>query len=60
MLSFPGCFCCRSAAAAWASPRRRPGLAGDLIAVDGDPLPDVSELERVKVVVQGGRVVRRD
>jgi len=38
----------------------RPGLAGDLIAVDGDPLRDVSELERVKVVVQGGRAVRRD
>ncbi|HEX3525651.1 MAG TPA: hypothetical protein VH988_01165 [Thermoanaerobaculia bacterium] len=36
------------------------GVAGDLIAVDGDPLRDVSELERVKVVVLGGRAVRRD
>jgi imidazolonepropionase-like amidohydrolase len=35
----------------------RPGLAGDLIAVDGDPLGDIGELERVEVVVQGGRVV---
>ena len=38
----------------------RPGLAGDLIAVDGDPLRDVSELDQVKAVVLGGRVVRRD
>ncbi len=35
----------------------RPGFAGDLIAVDGDPLADVSELERVRVVVLAGRVV---
>jgi imidazolonepropionase-like amidohydrolase len=35
----------------------RPGLAGDLIAVDGDPLRDVVELERVKVVVLAGRAV---
>ena len=35
----------------------RPGLAGDLIAVDGDPLRDADELGRVKVVVLGGRVV---
>jgi imidazolonepropionase-like amidohydrolase/pimeloyl-ACP methyl ester carboxylesterase len=35
----------------------RPGLAGDLVAVDGDPLRDVGELERVTAVVQDGRVV---
>ncbi len=35
-----------------------PGAFGDLVAVHGDPLQDVSELERVTVVVQGGRVVK--
>ncbi len=32
----------------------KPGLMGDLIAVKGDPLDDISILENVRVVVKGG------
>src|SRR5580692_43740 len=32
----------------------------DLIAVSGDPLQDIGELQRVKFVMKGGRVVRND
>jgi imidazolonepropionase-like amidohydrolase len=35
-----------------------PGLYADLIAVDGDPLADVTELERVKFVMKGGTVYK--
>ena len=35
-----------------------PGAWGDIIAVDGDPLQDVTTLERVKFVMKGGEVVR--
>jgi len=35
------------------------GHAADLIAVDGDPLKDITILERVPFVLKGGRVVRR-
>jgi imidazolonepropionase-like amidohydrolase len=35
-----------------------PGGWADLVAVSGDPLADVRRLERVEVVVQGGRVLR--
>ncbi|MFZ5668124.1 MAG: amidohydrolase family protein [Pseudomonadota bacterium] len=35
------------------------GRWGDLIAVEGDPLADVSLLERVSFVMKGGEVVRR-
>jgi imidazolonepropionase-like amidohydrolase len=34
------------------------GKFADLIAVDGDPLKDVTELERVRWVMKGGRVVK--
>jgi imidazolonepropionase-like amidohydrolase len=34
-----------------------PGKYADLIAVDGDPLQDVTTLERVKFVMKGGDVV---
>lgn len=35
-----------------------PGKFADIIAVDGDPLADVTTLERVKFVMKGGEVVR--
>lgn len=35
----------------------KPGMAADLIAVNGDPLSDVRELERVKHVMRAGRLV---
>lgn len=35
-----------------------PGAFADLIAVDGDPLKDVTELERVKFVMKGGIVYK--
>lgn len=38
----------------------RPGMPADLIAVGGDPLSDVTELERVRFVMRGGRVYRAD
>lgn len=34
------------------------GRLGDMIAVDGDPLANVRELESVDVVIQGGRLVK--
>jgi imidazolonepropionase-like amidohydrolase len=37
-----------------------PGLYADLIAVDGDPLQNVRELERVRFVMKGGVVVKRE
>jgi imidazolonepropionase-like amidohydrolase len=37
----------------------QPGLYADLIAVAGDPLADISELERVRFVMKGGVVHRR-
>ncbi|HEY7096272.1 MAG TPA: amidohydrolase family protein [Terriglobales bacterium] len=37
-----------------------PGKWADLIAVDNDPLQDVTTLERVKFVMKGGAVVRND
>ena len=35
-----------------------PGRYADLIAVDGDPLSDVRALEKVAVVIKGGRLVK--
>ena len=35
-----------------------PGKFADLIAVDGDPLKDVTALEQVKFVMKGGEVVK--
>jgi imidazolonepropionase-like amidohydrolase len=36
------------------------GKFADMIAVSGDPLQDITELERVKFVMKGGQVVRND
>jgi len=37
-----------------------PGHYADIIAVDGDPLADVTTLERVKFVMKGGVVYKSD
>jgi imidazolonepropionase-like amidohydrolase len=35
-----------------------PGKWADVVAVDGDPLADVTTLERVKFVMKGGEIIR--
>lgn len=40
--------------------RLAPGMPADLIAVSGDPLTDVTELERVGFVMKSGKVFRQD
>jgi imidazolonepropionase-like amidohydrolase len=37
-----------------------PGKFADLVAVAGDPIADISELERVRFVMKGGQVIRND
>jgi imidazolonepropionase-like amidohydrolase len=38
--------------------RIEPGYFADLIAVEGDPLKDITELEHVKLVMKGGTLIR--
>lgn len=38
----------------------QPGLYADVVAVSGDPLTDISEMKRVKFVMKGGVVMRKD
>jgi imidazolonepropionase-like amidohydrolase len=37
-----------------------PGKFADIVAVSGDPIADIAELERVRFVMKGGQVVRND
>jgi imidazolonepropionase-like amidohydrolase len=36
-----------------------PGFAADIIAVDGDPLADIKQLEAVKFVMKDGVVYKK-
>jgi imidazolonepropionase-like amidohydrolase len=36
------------------------GKFADIVAVSGDPLKDITELERVKFVMKGGLVVKNE
>jgi imidazolonepropionase-like amidohydrolase len=37
-----------------------PGKFADLVAVAGDPIADIAELERARFVMKGGQLVRND
>jgi len=36
------------------------GKLADIIATDGDPLQDITEIQNVKFVMKGGRVIKNE
>jgi imidazolonepropionase-like amidohydrolase len=38
----------------------QPGRYADTVATEGDPLSDITELQRVRFVMKGGIVVKRE